>query len=384
MRNFWLTPLVAVLVMALVTGVTCNCPYKSATLLTYNAGLTPTVYGYDERRSPVMTAIKTKGADVDFMCLQEFWYEEDVKNVVESLESEFPYHYSAIHSDVGQLRSDRKKRFPGRNTVPCSVGGLTKLSACLAVNCLQANDQRECMTTNCQNSLYSLSPECRSCVTASSSGMTKIWSRCTTATQKYNRMNRPGLVVLSKQPLSSVEYVNFFEGEKVLLERGYIRAQVGNNPSYVCTHLTSVFPTYYEARLPQFSNYTEQQAAEIAKLNVKFSGTPHVLLGDLNTGPARNSTPGATVLGGEVPAHYDNLTGLGYQNPYLLNNGNCTYCPSESQVLRVQNTVYPDLAIDHVLTNGVDSDTSSAKRVLDAAGKLLSDHFGVQVDVCLP
>ena len=76
MNTLLLTQLTAVTVMAtsLVTAgrATSDCPNR-ATLLTFNAGLTPTVYGFDQRRAAVVSALVGQSDNADFMCLQEMW-----------------------------------------------------------------------------------------------------------------------------------------------------------------------------------------------------------------------------------------------------------------------------------------------------------------------
>ena len=73
MKNCFLIPLTALVAVLVIGGVTCHCPNNKATLLTFNAGLTPTVFGFDQRRPEVIRAITNQSSNVDFMCLQELW-----------------------------------------------------------------------------------------------------------------------------------------------------------------------------------------------------------------------------------------------------------------------------------------------------------------------
>ncbi|XP_076463923.1 uncharacterized protein LOC143296058 [Babylonia areolata] len=386
-------PMTVVVVMAaaMVVGyVTCDCVNPRA-VLTFNAGLTTTVHDYSQRKSAVADAIKTQGAEADFMCLQEMWFEEDMKAVLDKVGADFPYHYSAIHHSVGRLRGDEKGSWwkpAGWDTVPCTKWKVLAFLACMGLNCAKASNQRKCMNENCHRNLYGpfygLSQNCRSCMSVASSGATSILDKCARTFKKFNRVNRPGLLVLSKKPLSDVQYVNFHHGFPVLLERGYIQAK-SEGLTHVCAHLSAVFRYHFEVGLPQYMSFKQQQLAEIRMLNSTFFSSLHLLMGDLNTGPERNVS-GLPILSGEAPANYDFLTNnLHYQNPYLQNNGNCTYCPSENRVLIAENMQYGDLVIDHVLTSpGVTSDVTSAKRVFDDKNTALSDHYGVQVDICLP
>ena len=73
MKHPFLTPLSALAAMSVIGSVTCSCPNNKATLLTFNAGLTPTVHGFNQRRPQVIAAIADQRNNADFMCLQELW-----------------------------------------------------------------------------------------------------------------------------------------------------------------------------------------------------------------------------------------------------------------------------------------------------------------------
>nr|KAG5708255.1 hypothetical protein BaRGS_021189 [Batillaria attramentaria] len=162
---------------------------------------------------------------------------------------------------------------------------------------------------------------------------------------------------------------------------GHRRRRVENGAPFLCSHLTSVsLNTYYEAKLP-YSSYTEQQQAEIQDLENKFSGTPHVLMGDLNTGPGR-SGEGDENLIAEAPDNYNMLVSdMGYDNPYLDGDGRCTFC--ESNLVVQTRGLTGNKVIDHILVKDLGNDSSSAQRVLDdpALGQL-SDHYGIRAGVC--
>ncbi|KAL8585147.1 hypothetical protein ACOMHN_013162 [Nucella lapillus] len=380
---------VVLAVAAMAVGpVTCsNCSGGSKeTVLTYNAGMTTTVLGYDTRRYAVVDAIEGQASETDFMCLQEAWFEEDVKNVLDRLQNNFPYHYSAIHNSVGNLRADSGSKswfFPGWSTMACSLWKIVKLGACVTLKCGHSLHDQKCMVENCGDHLYGLSQDCRSCVSASSSSVSDVVGKCTSAVMEYNRMNRPGLLILSRRPLTDVQYVQFHPGRKVLLERGYIKATTADGMTKVCTHLSARLPYYFEAKLTEFTSFKEMQRNEILQLNRTFGGTRHVLMGDLNTGIVRNEI-GLPVLNGEFAENYELLSNLLYQNAYMQNDGRCTFCSSENPVLKAQGKQYGDIAIDHVLTSpGVTADVNSSQRVLDDLSQMLSDHFGIQQDICM-
>ena len=70
---FRLTLLFVLVAMSVIGSVTCSCPNNKATLLTFNAGLTPAVDGFNQRRPQVIAAIADQRSNADFMCLQELW-----------------------------------------------------------------------------------------------------------------------------------------------------------------------------------------------------------------------------------------------------------------------------------------------------------------------
>ncbi|KAL8619720.1 hypothetical protein ACOMHN_025806 [Nucella lapillus] len=217
--------MISVFLVALVAAMAVGC--RKETVLTYNTGLVPLVHGYKNRSSAVVDAIALQSAQTDVMCLQELWFEDDMKSVLDKVGKDFPHHYSAIHSSVGNLRA-----------------------------------------TN-------------------------------------------GLMILSRRPLTDVQYVDFHDGKPVMIERGYIKATTDGGMNYVCTHLTTNSAFYFE--------------------------------------------------------------------------GSCTFCGSENPVLIAEGAWKSDIDIDHVLTSpGVTADVNSSQRVLDDVSLMLSDHFGVQQDICLP
>ncbi|KAK7482741.1 hypothetical protein BaRGS_00026039 [Batillaria attramentaria] len=352
------------------------CPNGNATLITYNTGLNPTVHGYKERRKTIPAVVSTEAtkSEADFLCLQEVWYEEDVNSVLEAIESDFPYHFSAIHHDLGELRDDRRKR--AWSTVPCNAWKFTKLMGCLTWNCTWADDQQSCMFLHCGHRLFDLSQECLSCIIVSSSSFTDMMTMCATSGfSSYNRFNGPGLLVASKRPMA-VSYTRFDPGYKVVLERGYIKAKV-DNMTYVCTHLTGDLRTsYFEA-----SKHSRQRKFKPSTPRYRAHRTC-CLVTSIPDQQGDENGSGDVALTGELEDNYRLLEARGYLNPYFNNNGKCTYCDSNPIL---QGSAYGDLLIDHVLTYNLPSDVSTAERLFDETEEeQLSDHYGTKLGVCLP
>lgn len=359
----------------LVTGD--SCPNGKDTLLTYNAALTPTIPGFKERRQRLPGIIAAEASNADFMCFQELWYEEDVRRVLEAVEDEFPYHYSYLHFGISNMTGHTEQKDP-----PCGKWKIVKLSSCMSFNCFNAADQLACMTTHCQSYLTDMSNDCLACIAVSSTSFSEVMTQCMFSWWgSNNRFNSPGVVVASRRPMTAA-YVSYTPPKtKTFLARGYIKVQVQNGPPIVCTHLSSIsFSTYYEVKMP-YSSYEEQQRGEIGIIKDRFSGSAHVLLGDLNSGPARNGS-GDLNLEGEATNNYELLmSSVGYTAPYLASDGRCTFC--ENNLVIREGGLSGNKLIDHILTKGLKSDASSAQRVFDdPADGPLSDHYGVRVDVC--
>ncbi|KAL8619712.1 hypothetical protein ACOMHN_025798 [Nucella lapillus] len=297
-----------VLAAVAVGYVTCSggCK-KTRTVLTYNTGLTLLMPGYEalgvqwskpSRHRPSRqtscvcksSAMETQAKQADFMCLQELWFEDDMKSVLDKVGTDFPHHYSAIHSSVGKLRAQEKGK-----------------------------------------------RDCRSCA-AMAAGLDAM-SKCANAFKTNNRVNRPGLMILSRQPLTDVQYVNFHLKNQVVIEHGYIQAKAEGTP-IVCAQLAADRGYYYEV--------------------------------------VADKSKASPALGSRLPENYKLLSK--YQNDYLQNDGRCTFCASGNPLLQGKKE---NSDPDHVLVSGLETDVTSAKRVLDVDIKL-SDHFGIQQDICLP
>ncbi|KAK7478299.1 hypothetical protein BaRGS_00030451 [Batillaria attramentaria] len=376
----------------------CSGGKEKLTIVTYNTGLTASVPGFETRRLAVPSAIAetAREIDADVLCFQELWHEKDLQRVIQNLERNFPYHYSAIHSKVGVLRDDhtdqvsRLKKNASRRVAEYRDGTLWARDSEFGGNCSDEADQVMCTLTFCGHVMLGLSDTCRACVTLTATDLQTVVAECADYTTSVNRYNLPGLLVVSKRPLQA-EYVSFTpDGGRALIERGFIYAEVNGAPVIVCTHFTVDitgelgFP-YIEAGLP-YTSYEEQQRAEILTLDTEFSGTEHVLLGDLNTGPASDGV-GERNLTGEVPVNYALLESMGYQNLFLETDGRCTHCFSTNTIIQTQleGKQGIDKAIDHVLTKGIDRVNNSAQRLFDEAGRgALSDHYGVRLDICVP
>ncbi|PVD18303.1 hypothetical protein C0Q70_20852 [Pomacea canaliculata] len=115
--------LLVIISRALEQGVTA-CSGGTRSILTFNSDLSPSSRGYDQRKSVVPRALAEHAHAGDFMCLQEVWLESDLREIIKYVESNFPYHYSALHSAVSVLSKapgqQRRRLFPGVASTPCN------------------------------------------------------------------------------------------------------------------------------------------------------------------------------------------------------------------------------------------------------------------------
>ncbi|KAL5004342.1 hypothetical protein ScPMuIL_017798 [Solemya velum] len=322
---------------------------------------------YDERRDHIPSAISDLDADV--VCLQEVWFEDDVKKIIKETRDSFPSSYSALHDDNGDLDTGNFNKplcfgFRAYKRILCS---LTKCS-----NTANNAEYIACAAERC--GLMKLDQKCISCLILTPAS--SILQTC--ITDITQTVNSPGLLLLSKSPLRNPSTTRYIPDTKQVLPRSYLMADVERIGKVVCTHLTSNLGEYYEPLL-SFASWEEQQAEEVDHLlTLTAPMTQVVLMGDLNTGP-ENAENGIT---GEFEENYNLLTSEGLSSLYNEDPGLCTWCkenPITDQSYNVR------LLLDHVMVKGMNA--VSAQRLLDdnieGQSFPLSDHYavGVTVDV---
>jgi endonuclease/exonuclease/phosphatase family metal-dependent hydrolase len=188
-----------------------------------------------------------------------------------------------------------------------------------------------------------------------------------------------GIGLLSAQPLAGADRLELEAGHH---PRAVIHAQIdaGDLPLHVfCTHLT---PILRGIPHPTGGSWEAEQAAQVdallAWVDAKAGDEPAIVLGDLNTGPAK------TAIRARAPEHYARFVKAGFVNPYLEAQPLCSFC-YENPVIRGKGD---GLLIDHVLLRGFEG-SADAKRFLDGRVELaidgkrrpmaLSDHYGIVV-----
>jgi len=371
---------------ATVTAVQSSC----SSVTSFNTALLNLVPQAETRRPHIAPGLRDTGSDV--LCLQEVWLESDMRPLVESLQDTYPYHYSAIHYRQGDIRKPTSEmgwteyfKYKASVFSPCTASDhvtLMSLMACaLREGCVSKMSESgllgtQCITQQCRTITKSLSQECVSCVVLQGGSL----AGCSpNPFNSLNAMNRPGLVLMSKTPMTSPQYVEYFPDNEMVTERGYLEADISGVGKVVCTHMTALFDVYYEYDL-HFDNFTVQQAEEFATLTRHLAGADHLLMGDLNTGP-QVAGEGERDLDGEGEVNFLRLTGqYAYQAPYFSQDGRCTYCTDNPLLGNTTNKV-----IDHILVKGQSQSVTNIERTLDTmlpSGVPVSDHYGVKAEVC--
>lgn len=104
-----------------------------------------------------------------------------------------------------------------------------------------------------------------------------------------------------------------------------------------------------------YSSQNEQQYHEVLRvLDYAVNVDVPILMGDFNHGPA---APGG--ISWELPFHYGLMNARGLLSPYIIKDGRCTRCPSESAFAAIVTSKHQ--LIDHIY---IASDTVS--RVISA------------------
>ncbi|ESO83681.1 hypothetical protein LOTGIDRAFT_236514 [Lottia gigantea] len=362
-------------ILASASGLDCENPVK---LTTFNAGLTPHLPGYESRREVLPLALPQHDADV--ICLQEMWFEDDMKRLVDRMIRRGFSFYSTINEDVDKLKtlpSFLARVFTRASSPPCATWRVSPLMLCYIWNCRRTSKLSllMCLEQNCRTYLNIIPQDCISCLVMGLSGVKTVLNRCMSGRQ-YNRFNTQGLMIFSRKRILKASH-QVFQDERIrqILPRGYIEAEIENLGTIVCTHFTvNISRNPIEDNLP-YNTTGSQQADEIRRLHEHFKHKEHIILGDLNTGPYDPSRN----LWTNLPENYQLLKDFGYISPYEMNGGTCTYCDYNN----VQNNASKNSLVDHILLER--QSFRNPKRVFTRrVGKWnLSDHFGLQIEVCV-
>jgi endonuclease/exonuclease/phosphatase family metal-dependent hydrolase len=338
--------------------------------LTFNTALAPDFEPFAAQRAPkVIAALASAAADLDVMCVQEFWREEDFAALVAATNDSLPH---TLHP--------AKK--PGSGT--CTADTLTPLGACLQAACPDAAGLGRvgCAEQACGDQVAALSGGCLGCIVNNPDDFGQCVGAGTEANDPaiFGGDNDVGL--LSRYPLD--------EAESLPLDAYFVRTDVLHArvdiPSLgrvhvFCTHLgSSLGPIPYAGPYGSWDGEHTHQVKQLLDIVAQKASDsePVILLGDLNTGPALPNIYGA------APDDYV-LLAAQLENPYVLGgNAKCTECNDDS----FRDADSHDDLIDHFLVRNFPSSKQSVERVFtdkvaldDTTTVNLSDHYGLRLVV---
>ncbi|KAK3730231.1 hypothetical protein RRG08_034976 [Elysia crispata] len=364
--------------VVMVSGQICR------TVTTFNAGLTPAIDDYPSRLKRQPAALLKEDADV--ICVQEYWFENDLAHMLKAVSSKYAYHFSPLHTSISYFPTlSRKYFFP---ETACNFADVVHLywrvlpcarsRGCVPLLLQSPIEAMYCAVSKCAYFFKTLSEDCLSCISLTATSLPSLIDACKPVYYAYNNsLNGPGLVLLSKQEILSAEYHDFFPGRELTLQRGFIEAEIKDLGTVVCSHFSAIFPYYFEYDL-DFANYVQQQQAEMAVIQSRFQSRDHILLADFNTGPqVETASSEDRVLKGKAPQNFQMWIAGGYNVTYLEDDGRCTSC-RDNPIF--DNYIHPNSVIDYVMFKG-DYTAQKAERTLDESPPL-SDHYGVRQTLC--
>ncbi|KAL4227826.1 hypothetical protein ACF0H5_013263 [Mactra antiquata] len=340
---------------------------NSIELMSFNTGLTPRVDQYDVRREKIGESIRDIQSDV--VCLQEVWYSDDMVRIIESTSEMYPYSYSGVHSEVGELTPMSILQSP------CLSANFGQVMACVMMNCNSTGGTESyltCAKERC-DILQRLNQQCISCLILS--GMENIASRCLGSFG--TDFNVPGLLLLSKRPLQNARTVMFQPDRTLFLPRGYLSVEIDGLGTVACAHTTANLGDPYFEDL-SFNSWEDQNLEEARTLVNQLQDVQNVVvMGDLNSSPAYPSTG----IQSDMPGFYEYLVSSGYRPSYMERVGTCTWC-LYNPLAHAEHY----LVLDHIFVKNIR--VQYVRRVLDEniAGESfpLSDHYGIVARVFSP
>ncbi|MBR57486.1 MAG: hypothetical protein CMH54_05430 [Myxococcales bacterium] len=384
-------------------------PTEILTMATWNVGLAYEFVDYAEERQPLVLNELANLEDIDVLCLQEVWTEDDRTAVKETLEGK-GYAVHIYHTE-------------GTKGGGCTLENSQPMLDCVAeYGCEETDDMVGCAVDNCSTEMAGLGNECLGCLTNDlTRTLDQMMENCleNEEASSWSNGGHNGLVLAIKPEISESDIL-FGEGDMAayLVWRSYLTGtwlnSDGEPVTAVCTHLTAVFSSIpylgfmtendtvksdCEAACADLEDptscihrcyYTAEQAGQIDQLlaldlgedeTYGAIGAPDFILGDLNCGPDVQESG----LVGDVEENYQRLVDAGWTS---ANTTVCTWCGLENEILSDAGS---DHVIDHVLLSSdvVAKYNVESTRIMDQSytitseeGELttsLSDHFGVAV-----
>ncbi|MBT3221141.1 MAG: hypothetical protein HN348_18830 [Proteobacteria bacterium] len=361
----------ALLFMALMGCPPSNesdLPSGKFTAATYNVGLAVGYVPAADYRAPLAAeALANVGADL--VCAQEVWLPGQIGLLTAATEDTLPNTFlpDAMPEDAGGAG--------------CTEDELAQLMDCADQACEDVCDDKviDCIFDNCPLQFLGLEKTCQSCVMAAvGSDVEETKTTCTTANPLFAYGGAFGTALLTSMDLSDTDELLFASTtNRRSVLYGLVDTPLGETHVF-CTHLTAVFSMIPYPK--EEGSWAEEQAAQVEEfldyIDEKAGSEPVLVLGDMNMGPDSFG------IDGEQEEHYNTLSD-GFVNPYIDDDGQCTYC--DDNPLNAGNITTE--IIDHILLRDHQEVTAESERILDEAidaercGETIdaaySDHYGV-------
>lgn len=349
--------------------------------VTYNTGIAHTYVPKAKERIPLIIDALKK-LDVDILCLQEVWTEEDRLRIAQELKNQFPFQF---YSEVKNIKSQRQP-----TCFPWELLGEGKFLGCMLNQCGGKKDDAftTCILNDCHKPLDDLKKSNRECATSLLSQVGKSSARAFLtiinplwSAGLYVFEGSDGLMLLSKKKFTSKNYIDYTQ-ISTLIKRAVLEVEIQNqdkNVKVLCTHLTAqLSKTPYTGIQESWDAENLMQSKRLLSTVSKYPNV--ILLGDFNFGPKIENLG----LSGELLDSFSLFQESKdlQRNTFAENETGCTYCKENS--LNDEKT--KDQLLDHIYFKGLNQKSSRIifKEILPLPTKNnektnLSDHYGVEV-----
>ena len=352
---------------------------------TYNLGLARGWTPLAEKRLPhLLNAIEK--SNIDTFCIQEAWYEDDRKKILEALKKKYPHQY------FNKIKTKRAVKSPVCGL--WDIIGEDRLISCMVGNCMgkSASERTRCILTTCDKGLRYLTKNKRECALAlmantgkgSLSTLFKVLNPFKkTGLFTYNGSD--GLMILSKYPLKNRKFLDL-ESISTTTHRGALIADLdykGKLHRIMCTHLTPDLSSVPYAG--PFSGWREENKVQLQLLigESKKTTLPTIMMGDFNCGLEDN---GAGISAKLPESCSMAVSEENFVDSLAENQPECTFCSSNTLIKDDRDKNY---LIDHIYTRDlkvisqavvfkdmVTLETENRKETTH-----LSDHFGILIEL---
>lgn len=357
--------------LAFVLLSSCAKDDESAVVATYNVGLASGYVDYASERRPLI-AEAVAGLDVDIVCLEEVWTDEDVEAITTAAAQAFPYALYELTQDLGTSEP------------ACTEEEATPLAECVETYCAEvpAENLATCGLDYCSAEYEATSSACQTCIAANlGQEFDAIFTACTEGSALYSYGGRNGLLLLSRSPLADTSYESLASTQVM---RGVLAARTElpgiGAVQVLCTHLTADLSADLAYSGP-YGTWSGENLAQVETLLELIAATetsrPVILLGDMNAGPEIG-----TAIRAENAGSYQAIVDSGFSSAFVEDPAvSCSFCAANPLVGAGDSKL-----IDHVFLKGATSlaATLFGTELTTISGDVevpLSDHYGVRVEV---